>query len=184
MDFIKEFFLLNFNQFDNFGISFPIGIFLTSMAIALCAAVFIINHHKRYTCSFLKQLLRHEALDDQKAKTLTSLKLENMLGLKSALARKGQLTYMVKRVGETEKTYDEYMVESKKRGYKDEKIDFESALFYIAPERVDRAKRLVETTNTEWWRPALMAVFIVSIWVIMALFVPELLQSLNEAAAH
>ena len=184
MDFIKDFFLLNFNQFENIGFSFPIGIFLTSMAAALCAAVFIINYHKRYTCSLLKQLLRHESLDEQRAKTLVALKLDKTLGLKSALSRKGQLTYMVRRVGETTQTYDEYIAASKKRGHKDEKIDFKKACFYIDPERIDRAKRLVETTNTEWWRPALMAVFIVAIWVIMALFSPQLLQSLNEAATH
>lgn len=184
MSFIKEFLLLNFDQFENFGFSFPIGAFLTSMALAFCVAAFIINYHKRYTADLLTQLLRHEALDEATAKTLGALRINKSFGIKSALSRKGQLTYMVRRAGESEKTYEEYLAESKKRGYKEEKIDFETAVFYIAPDKLDRAKRLVETTNAEWWRPALMAVFIVAVWVIIALFLPGILQSLSDAAAN
>lgn len=183
MSFIKDFFLLDLDQFENFGIFFPIGAVITAMAVAMCAAVFIINYHKRYTTLILTQLLRHKALDEASAKTLGALRLDKLLGIKSALSRNGQLTYMVRRVGETQKTYDEYVAESKKRGYKDEKIDFEKAQFYLAPERIDRAKRVVETTNTEWWRPALMAVLIIAIWVALALFLPDLLEALNSAAA-
>ena len=181
MSFIKDFLLLNFNQFENIGFSFPIGMFLTSMALALCASAFIINYHKRYTCTILKQLLRHGALDEESSKTLGAIRLDNVLGLKSALSRKGQLTYMVRRVGENKQTYDEYVAATKKKGYKDEKIDFENACFYIDPEHIDRAKRVVSATNTEWWRPALMTVFIVAVWVILALFVPGLLESLNAS---
>lgn len=184
MSFIKDFFLLNFDQFENFGFSFPIGVFLTSMAAAFCVAVFIINYHKRYTTQLLTQLLRHEALDEASAKTLSALRINKSFGIKSALSRKGQLTYMVRRVGESKQTYEEFLAETKKRGYKEEKIDFENACFYIDPEKTDRAKRLVETTNTEWWRPALMAIFIVAIWVILALFLPGLLQSLSDAASN
>ncbi len=183
MKFIKDFFLLDLSQFENIAIYLPIGVIFTSLALALCVAVFIINYHKRYTTQLLTQLIRHEALDEQGAKTLGALRLDKLFGLKSALSRKGQLTYMVRRVGETQQTYEEYLAVSKKRGYKEEKINFDEARFYIDPERADRAKRLVETTNTEWWRPTLMAVFIIAIWVIMALSLPELLEWLNEAAA-
>lgn len=183
MSFIKDFFLLDLNQFENFGIYFPIGAVITAMAVAMCVAFFIINYHKRYTTLLLTQLIRHKALDEVGAKTLRALKLDKLLGLKSALSRNGQLTYMVRRTGETKKTYEEYMTVSKKRGYKDEKINFDEACFYIDPERIERAKRLVESTNTEWWRPALMAVFIIAIWVVLALFLPDLLNSLNATAA-
>ena len=181
MKFIKDFLLLNFDQFENFGFSFPIGIFVTSMAAALCIAVFTINHHKNYTLCILKQLIRHEALDESRAKTLAELRLDGIWGLKSALSRKGQLTYMVKRVGEKTQTYDEYVAESKKKGYKEDKPDFDCAKFYIPADRIDRAKRLVETTNTEWWRPALMCLFILIFLGVIATFLPGLLDAINNS---
>lgn len=184
MSFIKDFFLLDLSQFENFGIYLPVGAIVSAMAIAMCAAVFIINYHKRYTTQLLMQLMRHKATDESCAKTLKSIRLDKMIGLKSALSRSGQLTHMVRRVGETRQTYDEYIAESKKRGHKDEKIDFDNAQFYIDPQQSDRAKRLIETTNTEWWRPAVMAAIIIAIWVLLALFLPDLLEALNSAAAE
>ena len=182
MDFIKDFFTLNLNQFKNFGISFPIGAILTSFALALCTAVFIINYHKRYTLSLLTQLIRHEAIDAASAKTLKALRINAGFGIRSALSRKGQLTYMVRRVGESSQTYEEYLAASKKRGYRDEKIDFDNATFYLDPEHSDRAKRLIETTNSEWWRPALMAAIIIGIWILAILFLPDLLETINASA--
>jgi len=182
MKFIKDFFLLNLSQFENFGIDFPIGAIITSFLLALCIAVFIVNYHKRYTTTLLKQLIRHEAYDEARAKTLSELRINASLGIRLALSRKGQLTYMVKRVGEKNQTYEEYIETSKKKGYKDEKINFDEARFHLDSERIDRAKRLVGSTNTEWWRPALMAIFIIAIWVIVALFLPNLLEALNNMA--
>ena len=183
MSFIKDFLLLDLNQFENFGIYFPIGAVFSLMALAFSVAVFISNYHKRYTTQLLRQLIRHKAFDEDSAKTLNALRVDKLLGLKSALTRNGQLTYMVRRVGETKQTYEEYVAMSKKRGHKDEKIDFDDARFHIDPQRIDRAKRLVETTNAEWWRPAIMALVIIAIWVVAALFLPDLLEALNEIAA-
>ena len=69
MSFIKDFFLLNLSQFENFGIYFPIGAIITSFALALCITVFAVNYHKRYTATLLTQLIRHEAYDEASAKT-------------------------------------------------------------------------------------------------------------------
>ena len=125
MNSIKDFFFLNLNQYESFGFSFPIGMFLIFMTVVLCAASFVLNYQKCYTRAILKQLTRHKAKDEKSAKTLSELHLEKSLGLKYALAKSSSLKSMVKRVGESTPTYEEFVENSKKKGFKEEKIDFD-----------------------------------------------------------
>ena len=46
MDFIVDFLLLDLAEFENFGVSFPIGFFVTFMLLALSCACFVINYQK------------------------------------------------------------------------------------------------------------------------------------------
>ena len=67
----------------------------------------------------------------------------------------------------------------KKKGYKPEKIDFESAKFYIAEERVDDAKKIVYAANHPWWKPAMISVGLVAVLILLALFLPDILAKIN-----
>ena len=182
MSFLKDFFLLNFNQYENFGFAFPIGIFCFSLAVAFSVAAFVINWHKSYTTALIKQLLRHEAIGEENAKTLAALRVDKIFGIKSALSRRGQLTYIVKRAGKVAPTYEEYRAASKKRGFREEKIDFDTALFYIDEGKLDRAKRLVAGPGAEWWRPALITVFLFAAFVLCAAFLPGFFEYINTTA--
>ena len=179
MKFLKDFFFLNLSDYENLKVSFPIGAFIIAVCIASCAAVFAMTYYKRTNNAICKQLMRHGAIGEEKAKTLKDLRLSDSRAVKSALSKSGQITYIVKRVGESAETYEQYIENMKKRGYKPEKIDFESAKFYIAEERVDDAKKIVYAANHPWWKPAMISVGLVAVLILLALFLPDILAKIN-----
>jgi len=181
MDFIKDFLSLNLSQYENFGVNFPIGAFLSIFSLAMCVAFFIYNYQKRYTALILKQLLRHSATSAETAKTLKDLHLENNFYLKSALSGSGQLSHLVKSSENLKPTYEEYISNAKKRGFKEAKINFDNARFYISEEKMSRVKRIVETNNTEWWRPVLFSAILILLLVILSIFLPDILQAINSS---
>lgn len=181
MDFIKEFLSLNLSQFENFGVNFPIGAFLLLFSLVMCVAFFIYNYQKRCTALVLKQLIRHNATSAEASKTLKDLHLEKNFYLKSALLSSGQLSRLVKSAEDLKPTYEEYISNSKKRGYKEKKIDFDKAKFYISEEQINKAKRIVETANTEWWRPVLFSAVMILLLAILMIFLPEILQAINSS---
>ena len=183
MNSIKDFFFLNLNQYENFAVSFPVGIFLIFITVALCAASFIVNYQKHYTLAILKQLTRHNATDEKSAKTLGEVHLEKSFGLKYSLQRSNSMKSMVKRVGEKIPTYEEFVENSKKKGYKEEKIDFESARFYIDAGAQEKIQRIMQEPAPAWWRPVLMSLFFISLAVIIGVFLPELLSWINNTVA-
>ena len=91
---LKDFFFLNLSDYENFKVSFPIGAFLIAVCIASCAAVFAMTHYKRTNNAICKQLMRHGAIGEEKAKTLKELRLLNSRAVKSALSKSGQITYI------------------------------------------------------------------------------------------
>lgn len=182
MNFIEEFFSLNLNQFENFGVNFPIGAFLLIFSVAMCAAIFIYNYQKRCTGLILKQLVRHNATNAESAKTLKELHLETNFYLKAALSRGGMLTHLVKSANSETPTYEEYVSNSKKRGYKEAKIDFKEAKFYIPEEQKAKAKRLVEGSGGEWLKSAISAAVIILVLVILMLFLPDILDAVNASS--
>jgi len=177
MDFLE----LNLSEFENFGINFPIGAFLVLFTITLCMAVFIYNYKKRYTATLIKQLIRHNAINEESAKTLKELHLDSSRVLKIALSRSGQLTYIVKSAGDNRPSYEEYVAQSRKRGFKGKKINFDEVKFYIPSSRIDKAKHTVETSNTEWWRPMLVSFILIAVLAILSVFLPDILQTINSS---
>ena len=181
MSFIKDFFFLNLIKYENILFYFPIGMLLTLLTVAMCAAVFVINHRNGYICAMIKQLLRHGATDETSAKTLKELHLDKTYGLKGALSRSGQLSFLVKRAGDVKISYEEFVKSQKKRGYKEEKIDFSEARFYLSQEQLNRAKGTLEKNGASLWKPILLSIIFIAIWVLLALFLPDLLDYINSS---
>lgn len=178
---LKDFFFLNLSDYKNFKISFPIGVFLIAAALASCAAVFAMTYYKRTNFAICKQLMRHGATEESKAKTLKELRLFGSRAVKSALSRSGQITHIVKRAGESIPTYEEYVENMKKKGYKPDKIDFDTAKFYISPEKTDAAKKILYSASHPWWKPAAISVGIVAVLVLLMIFLPDILSSINKS---
>ena len=89
---LKDFFLLNLNDYSNINIVFPIGIFFTAITVALCIFAFIYSYRRVCTVTLLKQLIRHGANDENNAKTLFSMHIKEGIVIKKLLSsRQGQL---------------------------------------------------------------------------------------------
>lgn len=180
MKIIKEFFFLNLSQYENIGIYFPIGAFLILLCIVGCISVFFLTYYRMFTRSLYSQLLRHNAKDEQSAKTLSELRVDKSFAIRSSLSRSnGQITYIVKRAGEEKLSYDEYIEKTKEKGYKPEKIDFSSARFYIPEDKTDFAKKLLENSDSSWIKAAIVSVCIIGILIISIFTMEDLLSFIN-----
>lgn len=176
---LKDLIMLNAKDYLEIDSDVYINLIMLFIALALCVASFFINYHKTYTVSIIKQLLRHDATNEEKAKTLASLHLEDKRGLKAALSRNGQLTAIIKRVGHVEPTYEEYMALLKEKKQTREKIDFKTALFYIPEENVAKAKLIKERENPTLMRTSLVCVLILALFVCLMLLMPEILRFIS-----
>ena len=115
MTFLKNLFMLNAKDYLEIVVDLYINVVVFIVAAALCAASFIINHHKAYTFKIIRQLLRRGATDEENGKTLKDLHLDNSRYLKSALTKKGQLASVIKRADYVEPTYEEYVALMKEK---------------------------------------------------------------------
>ncbi len=178
---IKDFIFLNVkDSFQNVDVDIYINIILYVIAIALCITVFWVSYHKNYTVKMIKQLLRKNALSENGAKTLCELRLSDSRAIKRALSRRSQLSDMVKRVGDTKMSYEEYMALSKAKKLPKDRIDFASARFYIPAEKLDRARRISEKENPSLLRNILICVIIIALFIALSLFMPDILMELNR----
>lgn len=172
----KEYILLNLKDYFA-GVDFPINIFILSIALGLCIASVVITVHRRYTADLIKKLMRHEAFSQEKAVTLSDLRINPGFILKSALSRKtGQLADMIKRVGDTGYSYEEYVKLQKTKGFREEKINFEEAKFYIDPEKLPRARKINDAGAPSYFQTVLVCIFILAVFVCVSLFMPEILN--------
>ena len=172
----KEYLLLNLKDYIP-GVDFPINIFILSVAVGLCLATILITVHRRYTATLIKKLLRYEATSLEGAKSLAELKIKPGIILRAALSRKnGQLADMVKRVGATGYSYDEFVQLQKTKGFREEKINFAEAKFYIDPEKLPRARKINEAGAPSYFQTVLACIFILAIFVCVSLFMPEIMN--------
>ena len=185
MKFIKDFFFLNFNQYENFGLYFPVGALLSLLCIASSFAIIFVTFYKKKTGLLCRRLLRYDAIGEDRAMTLGELKIANSFLLKGALLRGGgQLTYTVKRAGQVKLSYEEYIKESKKKaknGNEQDKTSFETERFYIDPERTDIAKKIVENSEISWIGSTVVAILFIAFWIVSAKFLPNLLELINAS---
>jgi len=179
MDFIIDFLSLDLQSFDKFGTSFPVGIFLTLLLLALAVSTFFINYHKMQNTEILQKLLRKNATSADTALTLKELRIDRP-SIRQALTKGGKLTFIVKKQGDTPITYEEYMARKKKRGYKEEKTNFDTARFYIDPEQMKRAESEVYHGSSSWLQPIIITLILCGIWFLLAMFTDDILAFINS----
>ena len=176
--FVDNYIFLNTKDYFGNAYDFPINIILLSLAIGVSAAICFITFHRRYTARLMMQLLRHNAIGEENAKTLAELRIKPIFFLKSSLSKTCQLTSIVKRVGAVTYTYEEYVKLQKEKGFKEEKINFETAKFYIDPEKAVNAKAINDEGEPSYVKCALSCLLVLSVSVCIALFMPEILAFL------
>ena len=175
-----EYLFLNFKDYKNLGFNFPIGLILVFFAIAFPIAVFFINSKKNTVTFAVKQLVRHEAFDENSAKSLTTLRLSKIKRFKKMLLSGGELASMIKIVGYVKPSYEDY-VKLKKENKKPEKINFDEIKIYLNSERKEKAYTIAETEITPIWKPILIAIAGILILALLFIFMPEILDFLNKS---
>jgi hypothetical protein len=130
------------------------------------------------TFLIVKRLSRRGATSADGAKTLRELGLFDKKILRLMLSGDGQITKIVKRVGAPVYTYEEYKALSgkDKRG---EKIDFETAAFYLDEASRERIDKIVNRYEVRPHHTVLMCIFICVAFVCAMLLMPDILMGLD-----
>ena len=171
---------LNFNEYSNLNFNFPIGFILILFALLFPIAVFLINHRKNTLALCMNQLLRHEAVGEENAKSLSALRLAKSKSLKKMLLSSGRLSSMVKISGYKKPSYDEY-IKAKKEKKSILKPDIESAKIYLTKESFEDAEDIASVGVASIWKPIIISISGVAIITLLFIFMPNLLNLLNSA---
>lgn len=179
---IYDFFFLNLKDYPNIGIDFEINVFLLCLFVAVAICFFIVNIYRQNIKDIVMQLTRHGAKSEDTAKTISELHLSDSSFIKMALSGEGQLAKVVGRVGESVYTYDEYVaLSNSKTGVPKDKIDFNEARFYLrSGESAEaRAQHILDNYGTSTARAILYTVLCLSLYVCLALAMPEILTYID-----
>ena len=175
---VKEYLSLNLNDYSNINVNFEINKFILLCAVALCVVSFFINYKRSILADTVKQLLRHNATDEESAKTLGELGLAGSRGVRKAITSSAQLRRMITVVGEHRPTYEEYVAAQKEKKKLAEQ-DPLTLRIYIPKEAMDRAKYVYNTYTSSISRTLLACVMYVAFAACLILLMPELLALIN-----
>ena len=182
LDDIKEYLSLNLNDYGNININFEINKFILLCAVAMCAFSFFISYKRSILADTVKQLLRHNATDEESAKTLGELGLADSRGIRNAIFTSAQLRRMITVVGECRPTYEEYVAAQKEKKKLDEQ-DPLAVRIYIPEEAMDRARYVYNTYSSSVSHTLLACVMFISLAVCLILVMPELLTMIDNSLA-
>ncbi len=170
---------LNLKSFDVFGIDFPINQFLLVLMLAFIVAAIFINYNRWIIITTVKKLIRHDALCEENAKTLSELGI-NSRGIERALKSNGHLTRLVRRAGEYSMSYEEYTKLSKSKSFKEEKIDFSECRLHVREECLEEAKQISLKTDITVLGTVLLSLLIFAIFMCLFFLMPEILSFFNN----
>ena len=191
-EFYTRFFLINTNEYYNLGWD----LWINKLLFVLMPIVVLIwvGYHlvRNNTFLIVKRLAKRDATSEDNAKTLKDLGLSDRKILKLMLRGDGRITRLVKRKGAPVYTYEEY-VEAQKRGKKKstdgsekgvepigkEKIDFETAQFYLDSTQSDRITKICGSYEVRPRHTVIMCIGIVVTFVIVMLLMHEILTGLD-----
>lgn len=176
MDFYEKYFLLNLKDYPSLGIDLEINKILLYILVGSILALAFLGYRKAGVSAAVKAILRRGATDEESAKTLDELKV-NTFAVRSILRTSGgRISKLILRVGARKYTYEEYVKLTKKRTFKEEKIDFATAKFYIPKEKSDEAKKIYERSDSPLFHTLLASVLLVALFVCLVFAMPEILE--------
>ena len=181
--YIKKCFFINLKDYPNLEADLYINIVLLAVFLAVGVAMCLAEVRRGRMALAVKQLIRHEAIGESAAKTLTELGLQGIGSIRRALLSGSQLAKIVSRAGEQKYTYEEYIALTKEKKREAEKIDFETARFYISEQRLPRARHVYESYGVSVARIVGLCVFALLVYVCISLLMPEILSFVNDAFA-
>lgn len=202
VSFYEDYISLNMKDYPNLGFNIEIVKVLLIAAVVLCTVFCVMDFHKKTAYLIIKQLMRHEAKNPERAKTLAELSLSENRAVRRSIASSSQLRSVVGRVGEKELTYEEYIANEKrkkelkraKRALKkaggeavsttlptEEKAPtIDELRFYIKEEGADYASKIYNGADISVLRTVLRCVLVVAVAVCFVFLMPELLSFINN----
>lgn len=189
MEYVKYAFTINFSDYENLNVNLPINVLLLIFFVGICVSFIAVDFNRRYLFLLVRQLSRHDARTEDKGKSLKEIGLGESRIIKFLLGRGGHIRRVVRIQGRREYTYEEYVAlnktrQDRKEFKKSERIDFETARFYIAPDMQDRAKTIMENYNTSLLKTLFICLMFMVIYVCIMLAMPEFLNLLNTLAGN
>ena len=178
-EFYEKYFLVNLNDYPNIGIDLEISKILFCLLVGLIIATVIIGYRRFAMITIIKKLMRHEIYSESDAKTLTELNIDSF-GTRLSLKGKGRLSGIVKRAGEKEYTYEEYSALIKSKDFKEEKIDFSEAKFYLNKDNLIEAQKVLDVPTPSIINTSLFCVFLIAVYICIILIIPEILSLINN----
>ncbi len=191
--FYKNYICLNLSSYENIGVDLEIVKIILAVAFAALVCGIALDYNNKSTYLLVKQLLRHDAVSEDKAKTLGELGLGDKSAVKCALRGSGKIKSIVARCGEQELTYEEYMkreaeykeAKKKNRRLKREDffadaVNFEEAKFYIREESKPYAMKVFNGADVSIIRTILRSVLIVIVSIIIVILMPDVLSLINN----
>ena len=177
--YIEDYLSVNLSDYPNINIDLPISQILLIIMGVLVVSFFVINWHRGYMTLAVKQLIRHEALNEEGAKTLAELGLDKSFSVKRALSGNTRLSKIVERKDAPKYTYEEYIKLSKEQR---EALlpDFEKDKFYIPKGNMDEAHNVYENYSASMPKTIALSVLLVLIFVGLTLAMPTALSLINE----
>ena len=179
LKFLNKYLNLNLKDYSNIGIDLEINKLLLCFLVGAIVASVLMSFNTTRINITVKKLLRRSALNEESALTLDELGI-NTWSIRRLLSASSQLKRLVARVGEPQYTYEEYIALTKKKGYKEEKIDFSLARFYLREDGLARSRHIVEVGQTSILNTVLFSVLLVAIYCCLALLMPEILTLINN----
>lgn len=178
MELYEKYFSINLKDYYNIGLDLEINKLLFAFLVALIVVTIAASVIKSTMYTVIKALIRHEARDEESAKTLAELGL-NSFRYKNALKSNAQLKRVVEISGQKKYTYDEYVKLSKEKGFKDE-IDFSEAKIYIKEQEKTSASKILEMKKPSVVETVLLCLLITAIAACLMLFMPTILMTINN----
>ena len=180
IEILKKCFEINLEDYENIKFSLEINKVVLGTFIAIIVGILVLNTYRGSIRFMVMQLKRHNALDEDGAKTLKELGLDNSRILKRLLSSQNMLTKTVARVGATQYDYETYVKMDKAARREAERVDFESARFYINKSEADRAAFIIERYAVSIPRTLATCVFFAILCGCVIAWMPGILEILND----
>jgi hypothetical protein len=172
---LKQFWSLNLKDYEAIDVDFPIGVFFTLLIFAFVISVFVIYFRRRAIFDISTALLRHECFDEKRAKTLKALRLYTFI-FKYEIKKNRRLSSMLSIKGRKALSYEEYLALDKAKQKEYEKIDFETAEFFLSENGKRTAETVTEKSNVSILSPIILSLLAITLLFILAEHLPSLLK--------
>ena len=176
----KECFSTNLNEYDKIGIDLEINKVVVGLAVAMIIGIIFFNTYRQNMKIMVSQLIRHGAKSEENAKTLSSLGLGKSVLIKRMLSRDNLLTKIVARKGEKRYGYEEYVGFSKEEKKALERVDFDTAEFYIREDKATLADGVAARYGASILNTVMSCVFVALMCACIIACMPGILNVINK----